>query len=480
MRVSHWIVLFLRRELSCRLFCLKFLDICTSDESNVVIVDEDYTGGVGYLNVTKFHIEDKEVLPLTCTEPASDIKIFIPDYMDKTIDRNAVDFLKGTVDLKIQSRPSQNENLYYVVAGCNPGQSFNPALEVFAIFEKFREAIPDFSKQMVHCVLQISEMSCFGAVNQAYCHFFLNDLNRPSRVCIAGKFLNENQHVSIECLLDRRKAEKSHIYANSTLFVQSVSEWAPACIGPYSQATAQERILRLAGQIALIPSNMELIIGQDLDNTLTLQTKQCVENIAQVLDGMREATLEDVFRCLIYLNAGKIDNLSQAQQTVEQVMNTSGKKMQGKCIHELVSVPDLPRGALVEIHVFAYMKRLPMDLPEDFDGKHVEVAKPTKVILSNGNIEANVQSIRIPLSNTCLTSITLEGSNSNHLDGITTESLLSIANSPSIVRIFCTDAKSFAILSSKFTTAICSPYLVSSLVTTTTDNTLAILECESL
>lgn len=45
------------------------------------------------------------------------------------------------------------------------------------------------------------------------------------------------------------------------MHVQSISHWAPANIGPYSQAVRIDNVIYLAGQIALIPGNMAMIKG---------------------------------------------------------------------------------------------------------------------------------------------------------------------------------------------------------------------------
>ena len=47
----------------------------------------------------------------------------------------------------------------------------------------------------------------------------------------------------------------------AVLHVQSVSAWAPACIGPYAQAAVGGGMLYMAGQIGLDPASMQLIPG---------------------------------------------------------------------------------------------------------------------------------------------------------------------------------------------------------------------------
>ena len=55
-------------------------------------------------------------------------------------------------------------------------------------------------------------------------------------------------------------SSSSSSMSRSALHVQSISPWAPACIGPYAQAVAVGgRLLRLAGQIGLDPWRMELV-----------------------------------------------------------------------------------------------------------------------------------------------------------------------------------------------------------------------------
>jgi enamine deaminase RidA (YjgF/YER057c/UK114 family) len=38
------------------------------------------------------------------------------------------------------------------------------------------------------------------------------------------------------------------------LHVQSISEWAPSCIGPYSQATRHQGLVHFAGQVRVFCS----------------------------------------------------------------------------------------------------------------------------------------------------------------------------------------------------------------------------------
>lgn len=45
------------------------------------------------------------------------------------------------------------------------------------------------------------------------------------------------------------------------MHVQSRSHWAPANIGPYSQSVRVHNFIHLAGQIGLVPGNLEMVDG---------------------------------------------------------------------------------------------------------------------------------------------------------------------------------------------------------------------------
>ena len=72
--------------------------------------------------------------------------------------------------------------------------------------------------------------------------------------------------------------------ARSCLHVQSISCWAPACIGPYSQAYTLGGIVHLAGQIGLDPATMSLVERE----------KESQERNANTEEEEREKEKEDV------------------------------------------------------------------------------------------------------------------------------------------------------------------------------------------
>ncbi|KAH0348826.1 adenine nucleotide alpha hydrolases-like protein, partial [Aureobasidium melanogenum] len=113
----------------------------------------------------------------------------------------------------------------------------------------------------------LRSMSEFGAVNLAYGSQFTTP-NPPARVTIAcGSTLPVNTHVSLSVVIlhDGIAAQKQGLH------VQSRSYWAPANIGPYSQAivtpspaSSLPQLIHIAGQIPLDPPTMDFPAQGDL------------------------------------------------------------------------------------------------------------------------------------------------------------------------------------------------------------------------
>eukprot|EP00775_Hariotina_reticulata_P010371 gene10371-10529_t len=105
----------------------------------------------------------------------------------------------------------------------------------------------------------------FGAANEEYCKH-LPSVNPPARACVqvplpAGcpvlidvLFANPShqQQQAGTVTLQRQQPQRR------VLHVQSISSWAPSCIGPYSQATACNGLIYMAGQIPLEPASMAI------------------------------------------------------------------------------------------------------------------------------------------------------------------------------------------------------------------------------
>lgn len=119
---------------------------------------------------------------------------------------------------------------------------------------------------IVFATILLRSMDTFASVNRLYGELF-QEPNPPARVTVAcGDMLPEGCQVSITLTFDPKAVDRKR-----ALHVQSRSYWAPANIGPYSQAISipvrsdqdiahGPRLVYVAGQIPLDPASMRLQI----------------------------------------------------------------------------------------------------------------------------------------------------------------------------------------------------------------------------
>ncbi|CDW88436.1 UNKNOWN [Stylonychia lemnae] len=102
--------------------------------------------------------------------------------------------------------------------------------------------------------LYIYDMSQFIDINTVYKKYF--GLKPPVRVCVELPNQNQDSLVYIQAIgMKEATLQKLN---RQNLHVQGYSQWAPANIGPYSQANQLNGNILLAGNIGLIPEHMLL------------------------------------------------------------------------------------------------------------------------------------------------------------------------------------------------------------------------------
>jgi len=116
--------------------------------------------------------------------------------------------------------------------------------------------------------------------------------------------------------------QNKHHSLRKTLHVQSISHWAPVCIGPYSQANVlRSSLVFLAGMIGLVPQSMTLIEPAASSSDVSdweVQLYQSWKNAAAVLDGLEGGgNLEDCLGGLVYFSAGALDSLASVNDEKE-------------------------------------------------------------------------------------------------------------------------------------------------------------------
>eukprot|EP00897_Mesotaenium_endlicherianum_P003092 jgi/Mesen1/2810/ME000172S01960 len=171
----------------------------------------------------------------------------------------------------------------YVSVGCRrtPGSTpladVGSELAVVLAAIKQRLAAQGLSwPHVLYVHLYVNNMTQFGAANKAYMEAITEaDCVRgvPSRstveVPLGGVGLG---HVMADVLAARDESKK-------VLHVQSISAWAPSCIGPYSQHMG---LLHMAGQLGLDPATMSLVEGEGAAQTAQRQTARALRSCEAV------------------------------------------------------------------------------------------------------------------------------------------------------------------------------------------------------
>ena len=113
----------------------------------------------------------------------------------------------------------------------------------------FLEHLTEYGLDLSSCVninLFIRSMDFFGRVNAIYSEFFGS--SPPARACV-GVDLPDNIRVRLDCVATKEKFSSDR----QSLHVQGLSYWAPANIGPYSQAITVRKSLTV--QFCILCSN---------------------------------------------------------------------------------------------------------------------------------------------------------------------------------------------------------------------------------
>ena len=162
---------------------------------------------------------------------------------------------------------SRGDNAWYISNCCSRDDGSDTVNQMEGIARKLRGILRSkdaSADDIVFSTILLRSMSDFKGVNKVYASLFKKP-NPPARVTVAcGDALPEGVNVAVSIVID----EGSPMRRNG-LHVQSRSYWAPANIGPYSQAVSvplkkdsslesDGGLVYIAGQIPLDPSTTDL------------------------------------------------------------------------------------------------------------------------------------------------------------------------------------------------------------------------------
>lgn len=252
------------------------------DKSEVIIHQDDSYAPVCYVRISNSHLEDKiesnQIQISNQSTPTSSTST--------TSTNNENSLVEESTNPKIICSISKSSSFYKAVAFVENnsikshsfstianqlfsdlnGKKKTSILTSFSSFSSFSSSYSIFLdslerkgeslKKSLTVSLYVSEMNKFEQINKVYKKWF-DFVGPPSRATLS--FGNVFDSIlAIEIIGKSTNYSMNSNQQEDVLHVQSISRWAPACIGPYSQSKSISKLIFLAGQIGLQSELMKL------------------------------------------------------------------------------------------------------------------------------------------------------------------------------------------------------------------------------
>ncbi|CAG8950383.1 hypothetical protein HYFRA_00006876 [Hymenoscyphus fraxineus] len=262
-----------------------------SDENRIIVREG---GGAAWLRIPEAKVIMKDHGDSSATIPR------IPDLLDSKF-RTILESLHGGHESIDTHSGSSGENPKKPISRVDPDILYwtvspNKSTTVLSVSDQTSDVVLQIQRlleqnnlsatSITSTTILLRSMNDFATINQVYSKLFTAP-NPPSRVTISvGDLLPKDTDLIIHLQI---ASSSSPAAPRKALHVQSRSYWAPANIGPYSQAISiplqdndsPQRAVSIAGQIPLIPATMLLpsptenpIQDFALQTTLSLQHLQ--------------------------------------------------------------------------------------------------------------------------------------------------------------------------------------------------------------
>ncbi|KAI5659986.1 hypothetical protein M9H77_28779 [Catharanthus roseus] len=320
------------------------------DDFEVVFHSSDPICPVGILHPLAFHLEEKQDTASSIESNKSNgICLEEPDMVTEVlgdcqsiheVTRTTSGFtstLSKADEVKLHISKAKKENMFSI--SCWLQDPHNTAAGEMYFY--------------IH--LYIADMNKFAIANETYVRFITQDkccFGVPSRSTIELPLLQAGLGTAnVEVLVADDHTKK-------VLHVQSISCWAPSCIGPYSQATLHKDILYMAGQLGLDPPTMLLSSGGP-----TSELVQALENSEAVAKcfgcSITTSAILFIVYCSIAINEldrSAVENKTNIFLKEKKQNNSDGGRLPDVVdpMFLYVLVPDLPKRAFVEVKPMLY------------------------------------------------------------------------------------------------------------------------------
>ncbi|KAF8401936.1 hypothetical protein HHK36_012887 [Tetracentron sinense] len=344
------------------------------DDFQIVLHSSDSIAPVGVLHPSAFHLEHKRE-PISfsgtsrsndaCSEKMGSVSEVQGDCLPKYIAKcQSVDLASefGEVsEVKLHISKNKRDDTFSI--GCwlqdLCGISEGLQKDLTAVLKKIELQLIKNGFGWVNVLyihLYIADMNEFALANEIYTRFITEEkchFGVPSRSTIELPLLSVGLgRAYIEVLV-------ANDHSKRVLHVQSISCWAPSCIGPYSQATLHKEILHMAGQLGLDPPTMMLCSGDP-----AAEMEQALENCEAVAECFKCSVASSAILFVIYCSASlqsserikiqdKVDTFLK-QKRLSHLDNGSMSKVFDPVLLYVLA-PNLPKRALVEVKPVLYV-----------------------------------------------------------------------------------------------------------------------------
>ncbi|EQB50523.1 hypothetical protein CGLO_10029 [Colletotrichum gloeosporioides Cg-14] len=264
-------------------------------------------GGTSWLSFSGASVREK-VVTETTGESCSPVRV--PDVLDakfqallESLPRDSLPVVPPSEsefeggDGKVSASIAPTTDIHWTVVPQEPrGTRLTVKEETADIVRQVRGLLDGHSPPLpttaiTHTVIVLRKMSDFPAINKIYGSLFQHP-NPPSRVTISCGNLPKGHSINIHFTVKPDLAQRDR----NGLHVQGRSYWAPANIGPYSQAidvplskveTAASgvRQVTIAGQIPLVPASM--ILPTETTGNLEMQIVLSLQHLWRIATEMK-------------------------------------------------------------------------------------------------------------------------------------------------------------------------------------------------
>ncbi|XP_022719039.1 diphthine--ammonia ligase [Durio zibethinus] len=343
------------------------------DEFQVVLHSSDSIAPVGVLHPLKFHLERKATNSLSDNDKTNDLcrknissvfEVQGENLQECKAPCESVPEVSDLVEVssnRFHLSKTDKDNTFSICCWLQ-----DPSEPSVGLQQDLKLILRQIELQLLGCGfgwehvlyihLYISDMNQFTMANETYVRFITQDkcpLGVPSRSTIELPLIQAGLGGAyIEVLVANDQSKR-------VLHVQSISSWAPSCIGPYSQATLHQEILHMAGQLGLDPPTMTLCGGGP-----TAELEQALLNSEAIAKCFNCSITTSAILFVVYCSTNipsderpKIhDKLDTFLKQIKLSLLDKGRKAEVlDPIFLYVLVPDLPKRAFVEVKPMLYV-----------------------------------------------------------------------------------------------------------------------------